>query len=269
MSVALKPGQTLGPDDLKIAIRNTSNVLVDPFYIRYSLFDYTTGMEVLIGVPDRVPATSGTGQYYVNATLPLDSNLGDWVVRWNFKESSSAPMVQVAQEFAVVKADVIVSFTGSTKQDAMLRRLRILLRDNSPDRNYRFRPPNTEKFLQSQAQVFGYIWTDEELYEYLLMAVDDFNSAPPATGITLDTMTDNWRTLIAIRAASFACMALALNWIADEFSVRGDECVDVKDSEGLFYRLTVKELFEIIYGDTLAKWDKEIKASIEEAKNAD
>lgn len=136
MSVALKPGQTLGPDDLKIAIRNTSNVLVDPFSIQYSLFDYTTGVEVDIGAVDCVPATSGVGMYYVTATLPLDANLGDWVVRWNLKESSSSPPVQVAQEFAVVKADVVVSFTGSTKQDAMLRRLRILLRDNNPDRNY-------------------------------------------------------------------------------------------------------------------------------------
>lgn len=81
-----------------------------------------------------------------------------------------------------------------------------------------FRPPSSEKFIQSQTQVFGYIWTDEELYEYLLMAVDDFNSAPPATGITLETMADNWRTLIAIRAAAFACMGAAMTWIVNEFN---------------------------------------------------
>ena len=136
MSVALKPAQSLGSDDLKIIVRNSFGTPVDPYYIRYSLFDYTTGMEVLIGDPDRIPATSGIGTYYVNATLPADANIGPWLVRWNFRESALSPMVQVVQEFAVVKADVVVSFTGSASQDVLLKRLRIVLRDNNPDRNY-------------------------------------------------------------------------------------------------------------------------------------
>lgn len=81
-----------------------------------------------------------------------------------------------------------------------------------------FRPPSHEKFLQAQTQVFGYIWEDEELYEYLLMAVDIFNATPPVTGITLTTMPDRWRTVVMLRAAAFACAAVALNWIADEFT---------------------------------------------------
>lgn len=217
MSVAFKPGQTLAQDDLKITIRNGSGVPVDPSYIRYSLFDDTTGVEVLIGAPDRIPATSGTGEYYVDATLPLDSNIGDWLVRWNFRETPTSPLVEAVQAFNVVKDCVTVSVTGNETADLMIRRLRIILRDNNPDRNYRFRPPSHEKFLQAQTQVFGYIWEDEELYEYLLMAVDLFNSYPPVTGVSLTDMPLRWRTTVLMRAAAMACAAVALNWIADEY----------------------------------------------------
>ena len=218
MAVAFHKGYTLTSNDLKIVIRDMDGVPVDPYYIRYSLYDATTGLEVLIGAPDRIPATSGVGQYYANATIPLDSNVGDWLIRWNFRETVLSPLIEAVQEFNVVGDNTVVSITGSDTADDLIRRLRILIRDNNPDRNYRFRPPATEKFLQAQAQVFGYIWEDEELYEYLLMSVDDFNTAPPVTGITIDTIPDRWRTAVLIRAASFACFAIAMNWVADEFS---------------------------------------------------
>jgi hypothetical protein len=217
MSVVFHPGQSLGQDDLKITIRNSGGQYVDPFYIRYSLFDNTTGIEVLIGPQDRIPATTGVGQYYVNATIPLDANIGDWVVRWNFRESVSSPLVEVCQEFGIVSAATVTCTTDSTAGNLLIDRLRILLRDNNPDRNYRFRPPAREQFLQAQAQVFGYIWEEEELYEYILMSVDLFNSAPPVTGIDLNNIPDRWRTVVLMRAAGMACGALSVNWIADEF----------------------------------------------------
>lgn len=217
MSVAFKPGQTLTSSDLKITIRNAGGVPTDPYYIRYSLFDDTTGVEVLMGAPDRIPATSGTGEFYVDATIPLDANVGDWLVRWNFKETATSPMVQAVQAFNVVKESVTVSITGDPTADLMVRRLRIMLRDNNPDRNYRFRPPSREDFLQAQTHVFGYVWEDEELYEYILMAVDLFNSFPPVTSVTLKDMPQRWRTTVLLRAAASACAAAALNWIVDEY----------------------------------------------------
>lgn len=218
MSVAFKPGQVLTQNDLKISIRDSGGNLIDPFYIRYSLFDYTTGIEVLIPPADRIPATTGVGQYWVNATIPLNANIGDWLVRWNFRETALSPLVQVVQEFAVVTQTVVTDITTIPIEQTLMRRLRILLRDNNPDRNYRFRPPAHEKFLQAQAQVFGYIWEDYELYEYLIMAVNDFNSAPPVTGVTIDTIPDRWTTLVVLRAGVFALMAITANWIADEFN---------------------------------------------------
>ena len=218
MGVAYKRGQTLTEDDLKIIIRDSTGIPVDPYAIIYSLFDNTTGMQVLIGDPDRIPATTGVGQYHVSATLPLDANIGDWLVRWNFRESPTAPLVEVVQEFNIVATEVTTSVTGNSFEDALIRRLRIMLRDNNPDRNYRFRPPSTENYLQNQTQVFGYIWEAEELYEYILMGIEEFNLAPPVTGVQLNSMPSRWTTLIIMRAAGFACAALAMNWIADEFN---------------------------------------------------
>ena len=218
MGVAYKRGQVLSEDDLKIIIRDSIGTPVDPYYITYSIFDNTTGMQVLIGDPDRMPATTGVGQYHVNSAIPLDANIGDWLVRWNFRESSTAPLIEVVQEFNIVATEVVTSITGDAFEDGLIRRLRIMLRDNNPDRNYRFRPPATESFIQNQTQVFGYIWEDEELYEYILMGIDEFNLAPPVTGVQLNNMPSRWSTLIIMRAAGFACAALAMNWIADEFN---------------------------------------------------
>jgi hypothetical protein len=265
MSVTFFKGQQLSATDLKITIRDQSGVPVDPYYIRYSLFDYTTGIEVLIGNPDQIPQTTGTGQFYVSSTIPLDANLGDWLVRWNFNETVFSPLIEVVQEFTVVDQTIKSSIAQSTIQNTLLRRLRIVLRDNNPDRNYRFRPPATEKFMQTQTQVFGYIWEDEELYEYLLMAVDELNSSPPVTGITLDNAPDRWRTNLIMRAAAFACGAVTLNWIADEYSVGGKEFVTVKDEEGKEYSLTCEELFEILYGDILDKIHREVKEDFEKS----
>lgn len=218
MAVAFHPGTVLGENDLKIIIRDSSGNLKDPFYIRYSLFDFTTGEEILIGPEDRIPATTGVGHYHVNATIPLDANVGTWTVRWHFREDHDSPLVQVVQEFAIVKAEIITKITDDDTSAYMIKRLRIVLRDNNPDRNYRFRPPETDRFIQAQAQVFGYIWEDEELYEYLLMAVDLFNSAPPVTRISLERIPSRWRTVVLQKAAAIACMAVAMNWVSDEFS---------------------------------------------------
>lgn len=128
-----------------------------------------------------------------------------------------------------------------------------------------FRPPASERFLQAQAQVFGYVWEDYELYEYLLMAVDFFNTAPPVTGITLPQTPDRWRSVVLLKAASLACGALALNWIVDEFSVKGDERLVVKGDDGIEYNLTIKELYDIVYGELIEEVCKRTDIEVREA----
>lgn len=131
-----------------------------------------------------------------------------------------------------------------------------------------FRPPASEKFIQGQTQVFGFIWEDEEMMEYIYMAIDDFNSRPPVTGLQIQDLWGNerrWRTTIIMRSAAFACFAIAMNWVADEFSICGKERLTVKDEENNEYSLSAQEFFNIIYGDKIKEIEDAIKIDCAEA----
>jgi hypothetical protein len=226
-------------------------------------------VEVFIGSPTATPVRISTGKYYSDWTVPGDGNIGDYLIRWTIKETSVSPTVQSVQEFNVVAENVVVSYTGDVSLDSLIWSLRILLRDNNPDRNYRFRPPESEKFIQGQTQVFGYIWEDEELLEYIYMAIDDFNTRPPYTGITVYDITGagslrRWRTGILLRAGAFACFGAAMTWIANEFSVGGEEKVTVKCSDGEEISLSIEELFKIVYEEQLEKLKESLQESIKE-----
>jgi len=264
MAVAFIRGTTTGPSDLNITVRNTGGSLIDPYKLVYAVYDATTGVEVLIGSPVNTPVRMSLGQYYAEVVIAADANIGDWRVRWTIQETAADPVYQSVQPFNVVGNSAVVSFTGNAAYDALIRSLRIILRDNNPDKNYRFRPPASEKFIQGQTQVFGFVWEDEELLEYLVMAVDDFNSRPPTTGVIMEDLESSmrrWRTAIILRAAAFACFAIAMNWIVDEFSVDGREYVTIKinDEE---QSLTFKELFDIVYEDELEQVRKNTKEAI-------
>jgi hypothetical protein len=265
MAVAYKRGTTTGPSDLAITIRDMNGNLIDPFRLEYAIYDTTTGLQVLMGSPVNTPIRTSVGQFYAQVVIPADANIGDWIIRWTIQESSSDPVYQTAQPFNVIGDNTIPSFTGDANMDKLIHSLRILLRDANPDRNYRFRPPASEKYIQGQTQVFGFVWEDEELLEYLYMAVDDFNSRPPVTGIQLSNLWGterNWRTAILVRAAAFACFAAAMNWIVDEYSLDKNERITVQDKSGNEYSLTVRELFDLLHGDQIVE---QVKKEINEA----
>lgn len=119
---------------------------------------------------------------------------------------------------------------------------------NSPDRNYHFRPPTSQDAMNHQTRVFGYIWEDEELAEAIERGLDMTNLYPPQTGWTLGTLPNNWRTLVLTGAAIHALRALSLNWIVEEFSVGGEEEVDLLLPDGTEVSLTLEELYEVIKG---------------------
>jgi len=221
MSVALYRGQQLGPTDLDIYLANSSGRPTDAAEIHYALYDFTTGQEVLLGVPRREPGHPSVGHYYASVVIPLDARLGDYRIRWTFRETIGGPVQQVVQEFTVV--DKVIDNTSDLTvcQRAMVHSLRILLRDNSPDRNYHFRPPTHENTITQYNRVFGFIWEDDELVEYLNRALDMISAAPPRTVIMsceqLYQQFPEWRTLALNGAMMHALMALTLNWIADEF----------------------------------------------------
>ena len=255
MSVAFRRGTTTGPSDLNITIRDTLGTLISPYRLQYAVYDKTTGIEVLMGSPVNIPVIIATGQYYAQVVIPADSNIGDWLIRWTIQETSTDPVYQSVQAFSVVGDNTITSFTGNANYDKLIYSLRVLLRDNNPDRNYRFRPPASEKFIQGQTQVFGFIWEDEEMLEYLYMSVDDFNTRPPVTGITIDDLfgaMGRWKTAILLRAASFACFAIAMNWIADEFSIDGEESLNIRiGDDGEEFKISIGLLFLLLYEDSI------------------
>jgi len=232
MGTTFYRGQQLGRNDLNIYLVNASNVPVDAAEISFALYDFTTGQEVLVGLPERTPANPSVGEYYASIVVPLDANLGDYRIRWTFRELVGAPVQQVVQEFSVTdKAGLSTASatmitggapTATTVELDLMGRLRILLRDNNPDRNYHFRPPTHEVTIQQFSRVFGYIWEDIELQEYLLRSLDMISASPPRTPFsTIDQMVaqfPEWRTMLLTGAMLHALNALRLNWIADEFN---------------------------------------------------
>lgn len=93
---------------------------------------------------------------------------------------------------------------------------------NCPDKFYHFRPPEAEAVVGQYNRVFGQVWEDYELMEYLERALDWWNMMPPETENyrTIETLVNTkpaWRTPILQGAIVFPTMALQANWIVDEF----------------------------------------------------
>lgn len=110
--------------------------------------------------------------------------------------------------------------TAADWHNFVLHRSRVVI-SNSPDRNYHFRPPEHEADIGSYNRVFGYVWEDLELLTYLRQAVDWWDMFPPRTYVgSLDRLvaeSPTWRTAIQYGGMSFALMALAINWVHEEF----------------------------------------------------
>jgi hypothetical protein len=125
---------------------------------------------------------------------------------------------------------------------------------NSPDRNYHFRPPQGEGSVGCYNRVFGYIWEDEELAEYLEMALWKWNLHPPATEElcninTLCQRKPSWKAALLWGALVNAAQALAYNWVSDEFSVSGDTLVTVYLPDGTRVDVPIAELHAACKGD--------------------
>jgi hypothetical protein len=252
-------GQQLGRNDLNIFLVNAANTPVDAAEISYALYDFTTGSEVLIGVPIRTPANPSVGEYFASIIVPLDANLGDYRIRWTFREIVGGAVQQVVQEFLVSdkaglstpSASMITggAINATPTEFDLMGRLRILLRDNNPDRNYHFRPPSHEETVQQFSRVFGYIWEDVELQEYLNRSLDLVGSAPPRTPFSsIDQMVQTrpeWRTILLTGAMMFAIQAVRLNWIADEFSLVGETMVTLS-VEGEEICVSLEELYGVL-----------------------
>ena len=221
MGTSFLRGQQLGRSDLNIFLTNSSGSPTNAAEINYAIYDFTTGKEVLVGPQRRIPVNASVGEYFVSLVIPLDANIGDYRVRWSMREVVGGPLQSVVQEFSVQDREVAAPSYFSPAQLNLLQNLRFMLRDANPDRNYKFRPPAHEETIDQFSKVFGYIWEDIELVQFLEFALDSVIAAPPRTPFnSLDHMMQSrpeWRTLLLWGSQVLAVNALQANWIADEF----------------------------------------------------
>jgi hypothetical protein len=226
--VCFNVGTELGRNDLSIFLVDDLGVPCNAAEISYAIYFVDMsggppGVEVLIGALERTPVNPSIGEYYAALLVPPGASPGDYRIRWTIRKTLMDEEQIVVQEFGVNNPDSQTDGQPllSTCEAGLVDKLRVMLRDNNPDRNYHFRPPEQEGTVKKYNRVFGYIWEDHELLCYLQMSLDWFNSQPPLTGLrTLNQLCQQrpeWRTFILWGAAVHALFALSINWVADEF----------------------------------------------------
>lgn len=219
MSVCLQQGQSAGPSDLTQVVYR-SGAPIDPFLIEFQILESTTGVPV--AMTSRTAATrSAAGQYYAAYTIPTSAPLGDWVVKWFIQEVDGGPEVEMYLKFSVVTDTTVDTLGLDSCTSELLRLIRIVLRDNNPDRNYHFSPPTRDVMVNTYTTRYGYIWEDEELIAHMQLAVMEANMRPPI-GSFPDQLCQfcqgPYGFIPVIGGAASAVRALATNWIEEEFS---------------------------------------------------
>lgn len=265
MSVTFFRGQQLGRQDLHLYLTNANDTPVNASDITYALFDYTTGQGVLVGSPKREPVNPSIGEYYVSVVIPLDANLGSYRVKWTFQEVVGGQVQQVIQEFTVIDKTTGHHHEGHPDGHHhegpprpimwdLARRLRVLLRDNNPDRNYHFRPPTHERTVQQFSKVFGFLWEDDELYEYIDRSLDMIIAYPPRTPFAnveqMHQSRREWTTLLLTGAMQHALHAMRANWVVDEFEY---------SIGGISLNLDKASKYEGLYSAAAEQFEKQIE----------
>ena len=266
MGVAFKPGYVLVRGDLDLYLSNSQGNVSNAADIYYALYYVDPGppeAEVLIGSDHRIPVNPAVGEYYASMMVTPSATVGDYRIRWTFKDLLTSPYQQVVQEFAVVQDGVVVVPGYSAAQRQMIDKLRLLLRDDRPDQNYHFRPPEYEGDTGRYNRVFGQIWRDDELLEYCVNGLDAYNEKPPFTGnimTSLDVLVSDrpsWRTAVLWAAITHACFALAINWVADEFDY---------SIGGVSLTLDKSSKYESLKQNAEAMFDKSTEAKVRTVK---
>lgn len=264
MSVCLTQGETLGRTSLNLFISNSAGNAANAAAISFAIYwvDPSDETEILIGDPARVPVNPTVGEYYAAIMIPASAIIGDYRIRWTFREQTNYPDQQVVQEFGVVGSGSVTDITSvgdgsltrtlSQCETDLIHRLRVLIRDNAPDKHYSFRPPQGEGTIGCYNNVFGFIWEDAELLEYLQFGLDGWNSYPPATYhlCTIDKLCQDypaWKNAILWSAVGSAALAAAFSGVADEFSIAGSMLVTVILPDGSQITAPIEELYEVCH----------------------
>lgn len=223
----LLQGESSSPNDLVIKftkVENGQKVFVSPYSVHYTLVDSTTGQDLIIGRPFKIPQKVSEGVFFAPWTVPLDEPSGAHRVKWTFKETADGAVQSVFTEFTVkaIQRCEVPEFGDCMNE--LIREMRLLLRDDNPDRDYHFQPPTAEKEIAGFTQIRGHRWPDDHLAEFILLGLDEVNGgAQPATVFELDELCGNdptikrWKPLVFMFARSHAFESLASLWINEEF----------------------------------------------------
>lgn len=224
MAISFYPGQTISRTDLSIFLQDADSMPINVFEISYAIFYVDPGppeVEVPIG-GDRVPVNPTRGEFFASLMVPPAAETGTYRIRWIFRQYSGSPQQTVTQEFLVAATAEATQVTYTLEEWEMINCLRMLLRDQNPDKFYHFRPPEHGGRVGAYDKVFGQIWEDAELLHYLKTALSWWNIFPPSTS-SLCSLTllmrqrPDWAAAVYHKAMALAFMAVAANWIADEF----------------------------------------------------
>jgi len=234
MSVAFVRNQILTPEDLNIKVVDDSTIpptLVDPYSVTFTIYNKTSGIPIVEGQTDLPAVRESVGRYYVNWTIPATADIGDYTVQFNIIDNVGDDPRCVEIDFNVVlETSILCGFLANLhpRNQALVCKLRILLRDNNPDKYYHFRPPNTTNTILGFTERIGFIWTDEELFQFIVCALDAINAMPPQTFYLIPDITPDmdlprrdlprsWESVVVYHAAILAARAVGAMWVADEF----------------------------------------------------
>jgi hypothetical protein len=130
--VTFTQGQTLGPSNLSIMVRDAQGTLLDPVLLNFSIFQISSSIPVkptiayeydlhqpqnmqggppvpaegmtLVGQPQQVPTRASQGAYYANITIPTQWR-GIYRIVWNLQQYASSPVDTVFENFVVQTVD--------------------------------------------------------------------------------------------------------------------------------------------------------------------
>jgi len=169
--------------------------------------------------------------------------------------------VQILSTETSPSVEYVYDLTVGENHNFVLHNSRMVV-SNSPDRNYRFMPPAHEGDVGAYNRVFGYVWEDYELLEYMRAGLDWWNSFPPETEYlrTIDLLVSQkgtWKTSVMWAAIVHAMFALTLNWSHERFSYSiGGISLDIDKASG----------YESLKNNAESQLDKATEAKMQTTK---
>lgn len=215
---AIRRGDTTSKDNLNIFVYDRNNNLKDPYSITFDLYDSTSGSDVIIGGPDRLPIKFAVGSYFAPWVIPDQESIGEHKITWKLKESPISSIVSHTESFEIVSKLTVLNEEYPEPIKRLIHKLRVKLRDVNPDRDYHFSPPSSEQEIAGFTQTRGYKWVDDQLANHLEDATNYVNLFPPATDYQLLTYPAAWEPLMLMEAQVYALYDLAILWAGEEFN---------------------------------------------------